>query len=155
MHFYEIIFNETFERHLFSAHGRVSIAQDVSFYCNKGDCKMGFPRISKLEEHIRMHENILTNCFFCPWTGVTVPNISIHFNTHFHYRTDKCSHCDELFYTPWARDKHEEIMHERDSKKFSCDDCAYTTHSTTSLNYHLRTKHSKNTFGDTYLNKLR
>jgi len=109
---------------------------EVHYYCNRGDCRKGFTHHSLLDWHLRMHDNDLIHCYFCPWGGAVAENYIAHMNHHFHIRSFKCIFCDLTFYRKSDRKKHEERFHEIIPDRYKCDICDYVTHVARKLNYH-------------------
>ena len=103
--------------------------RDANFYCDRGDCKKRFGFRLDLERHLRLHDNTLLQCFFCPWTGVKNNHIEQHMNHHFKFRPVKCSFCDEKFYSSNHRRSHEERYHEKISDRYKCNICDFKHHS--------------------------
>ena len=106
------------------------------FYCPRGDCGKPFPSISNLDDHVRMHDNNLTNCHYCQWKGQNNSKLFDHINHHFHIRPFKCSFCDASFYTTADRKHHETSIHEKIPNRYKCEECPFTTHSKTLCNQH-------------------
>jgi len=104
------------------------------FRCDRGNCESKFVSQSHLERHIRIHDNDLLHCHFCPWTGNT--GLDIHLNHHFHNRPYKCSFCADSFYQHIKRRQHEEVFHEKIADRYKCDRCIFKTHSYDVINRH-------------------
>lgn len=112
--------------------------------CNRGECTKRFPYIAQLREHWRLHDNILTYCHFCPWTGVKASRSGgseVHWNTHFRIKAAKCSYCDERFYEHIAQLVHEEGVHDIIEDRYKCKLCDFTSFSKPNYFKHKRTKH--------------
>jgi hypothetical protein len=58
----------------------------IEYACDRGNCKKRFPNLWKLVVHLKIHDNILIKCHFCPWTGVKMANRDRHFDHHFGIR---------------------------------------------------------------------
>ena len=100
-----------------------------NFHCPRGDCQQPFVRVSQLEEHLRLHDNNLIPCHYCPWKGRNQWDLIDHMNHHFKIRPFKCSFCDLLFYSAAHRNTHETCLHEKISDRYKCDQCPFVTHS--------------------------
>ena len=59
-------------------------------------------------------------------------------NAHFRNKTYKCQYCPKAFYENSSLSGHIEIMHERDTEKYSCDYCDFKTYSGDIMNNHKR-----------------
>ena len=91
-----------------------------------------------------MHDNILTYCHFCLWSGVKDArgtDSAVHWNTHFQVKQFKCSFCDEKFYDQKVKRRHEKSIHEIIKNRYKCTLCDYETHASSSYYEHLRYKH--------------
>ena len=108
------------------------------FRCDRGTCRNGFSHLSFLERHIRIHDNNLLHCHFCPWSGNT--DLVTHINHHFHNRPYTCSYCADAFYNCKDKTQHEELFHEKISDRYKCDRCFFKTHSMVLISRH---KHHK------------
>ena len=134
---YSIIlrFESAFIQKHVASHNRQSKTKGQFLYCNRGDCQKAFAQISLLEEHVRRHDNILTNCNYCPWALID------HMNHHFKIRPFKCSFCDLSFYNIANRGNHERDIHEKIFDRYKCEQCPFTTHSSSIFNQHRRKIH--------------
>ena len=108
------------------------------FVCERGTCGKGYQHIRDKERHIRIHDNHLLHCHFCPWAGNT--DLGNHLNHHFNIRPYNCSYCAKQFYTHKDKKYHEETYHERIADRYRCDLCLFKTHSSVILGYHKRDK---------------
>lgn len=113
-----------------------------SFQCDRGSCGNRFSEMRFLQNHVRIHDNDLLHCHFCPWAGNS--NLVFHMNHHFHIQPYKCSYnCERKFYQYSDRRKHEESFHEIISNRYQCDMCTFKTHSTVLMGRHKNHKCSK------------
>ena len=125
-----------------NSHSRISTIRRQSnmptIYCSRGDCRKPFDRLDKLDEHIRLHDNNLTNCPYCPWRGAQYYDFLIHMNHHFLIRPYKCSFCEISFYTGAIRNHHQKNLHDKIPDRYKCDQCPFVTHSYALCNQHKR-----------------
>ena len=87
-----------------------------------------FQNMHGLKNHLKIHDNDFIRCFYCQWAGTNYQQYSIHMNTHFRHKTFKCQFCPQAFYAAPHLSGHMEI-HERDTDKYSCDNCDFKTYS--------------------------
>ena len=103
------------------------------FFVRKCFVKKYFPRKKdvgpKNSSFIRIHDNNLTMCPFCPWGGVAAPLIAKHLNRHFKFKPFKCSYCPHMSYSQGSISNHEIAKHEKDESRFSCDLCDFKSYS--------------------------
>lgn len=100
-----------------------------------------------------MHDNHLTYCHFCPWSGVSknYEKRIVHDNTHFRVRPFKCEYCSDKFYRIDDKNNHVEARHERIFEKYKCEHCEYLCDIKSTLVKHKRYKHSKMSNVDFYI----
>ena len=108
-----------------SSHLHESKLRIPNYYCDRGDCKRKFYSVSQLEEHLRLHDNNLMRCYFCPWRGGTRILLHNHINHHFKFRPVNCSFCDKTFYASNHKRDHEERYHEKISDRYKCNICPF------------------------------
>ena len=106
------------------------------FSCRRGDCLSGFPRIGLLEKHLRLHDNDLIRCSFCPWGTNDYKEKIIHLNHHFNLRPHKCDFCEKKFFLAATKRQHEEAFHEKILDRYKCTLCDFTTHASYILSRH-------------------
>ena len=109
-----------------------------AFKCERGVCDKGFQRLTLLEDHLRVHDNILFKCFFCPYTSGNDDNFNVHLNSLIGFRPFPCDFCEIRFYKSSAKRSHEETVHEIINDKYKCLKCEFTTYAAKNLNYHIR-----------------
>ena len=119
-------------------HTTESIARKITHTCTRKNCEKKFGCMAKLELHLKIHDNDVIKCFYCQWAGTEFKEYSIHMNTHFRIKTQKCQLCPRAFYTATALTKHLETMHERSTDKYSCENCDFKTYSADLFYYHKR-----------------
>ena len=124
-----------------NSHQRKSNNQNPNLYCNRGDCQKTFSNQILLDIHLKLHDNNLINCHYCPWRGTKHADLIDHMNHHFLIRPFKCSFCASSFYVVDTRNKHETDVHERISNRYQCDKCPFITHSRSICNTHKRNHH--------------
>ena len=98
-----------------------------------------FTRLHLLEQHLRLHDNDLDPCFFCPWRGLKSQTsfYEAHLSHHLGIKGPlKCSFCEKRYFQKTPLVLHEETMHERVPDRYQCENCDYKTHSKTLLLRH-------------------
>ena len=88
---------------------------NFSYKCSKPNCHSTFNTQGALDYHMRIHNNQLDMCQYCPYHYVKPCNYSDHLNKHFRIKDHKCDHCGLLFMTKKAMvehsSKHEGIIY--------------------------------------------
>ena len=109
----------------------------LEYECNQKLCGKRFQASRDLEYHIRLHDNRLDSCFFCPWKGISGKNHSeTHLSHHFNILGPlKCHFCEKRFFNPARRTEHEEL-HEKIEDRYKCKFCKFMTHSKTAYGKH-------------------
>ena len=110
------------------------------YKCSKPNCRSTFGDQESLIDHMRIRNNELDTCQYCPYRYVRAQNYSNHLAKHFGIKDYQCEHCGMAFSTKGVlfkhSSKHEGII-------YSCLICnTYESPSKSALQYHLRNKHS-------------
>ena len=108
--------------------------------CDRKGCGMKFRANAHLNVHLKIHDNDLLKCSFCPYTGAQRSNYAVHMNTHFRHAPFKCTQCTHKFYQSNVLAEHVELIHERDIEKYSCEICYFKTYSHRIMHRHKCTK---------------
>ena len=110
------------------------------FKCLKPNCKSTFQYQLLLDLHMRIHNNQLDKCQYCPYHYLKPHDYSDHLNKHFRIKNYKCDHCDLTFTTKKVLVVHSS-MHE--GIVYCCLICeTYESNTKNSMQMHLRNKHS-------------
>ena len=113
---------------------------DFFFKCLKPNCQSTFRWQSHLNIHMRIHNNELDECQYCPYRYVNPPDYKDHLNKHFRIMDYHCDECDANFFTKKALVEHSS-MHE--GILYCCLICkTYEASSRMSMKMHLRKKHT-------------
>ena len=99
----------------------------IDFSCDRGNCGKRFNCQSELKEHLKIHDNIVHKCHFCPWTGVQSQTLVDHLNHHFEIRPFPCRFCEKKFFVSSERLSHERIIHEKIQHVHKCGSCDFKT----------------------------
>ena len=128
------------KQHIQKSHIKTRTGQggSIDYACDRGNCGKRFRFAGNLKDHLRLHDNDVYRCHFCPWTGVMQHNYLSHLNTHFQIKPYLCTFCDLRFYTISHRTRHESIFHEKIKPVLGCGSCDFKT-----LNEHQYRKHIK------------
>ena len=110
------------------------------FKCLKPNCQTTFERQSLLDYHMRIHNNEVDHCQYCPYRYVNPPDYKDHLNKHFRIMDYHCDECDANFFTKRDLTVHS-LTHE--GNIYCCLICnTYETARKNTMRYHLRAKHS-------------
>ena len=110
------------------------------FKCLKPNCRTTFKRQGQLDQHMRIHNNELDQCQYCPYRYVHTPDYKDHLNKHFRIKNHNCDECDAKFST-----KRDLVVHSltHEGNIYCCLICnTYEVKIRNSMKTHLRTKHS-------------
>ena len=100
-----------------------------TFRCDRGDCKLAFGTLANLKNHLRLHDNDLFRCYFCPWASCNRTDKMDHLNHHLGIRPHKCSFCEKRFSKAKDKTRHEESYHEKVFDRYKCLYCDFKTYS--------------------------
>ena len=128
------------KKHL-QSHNRKSVGGTLEKMCDRGNFGKTFRFESELRMHLRLHDNTVTKCSFCPWKTSNQTYLQQHFDHHFKTPKFKCSKCDRSFYIKNNLDHHFETTHEIIKDKYKCKICDYKTNSRSYFCHHLRRNH--------------
>ena len=67
------------------------------YKCPKPNCHSTFLRQRSMDFHMRIHNNELNECQYCPYRYVESPHYRDHLNKHFRIRDHKCEYCSSAF----------------------------------------------------------
>ena len=67
--------------------------------CPKQSCQQTFANEWKLNIHLRVHNNDLSTCQYCPYRYVRLDHYNTHLKQHFGITDFKCDQCDKAFST--------------------------------------------------------
>ena len=113
---------------------------DFWFKCLKPNCKTTFRNQPDLDRHMRIHNNDVDICQFCPYPYVLSNNYADHLNKHFRMNDYTCDHCGLKFSTKKAMVLHS-TLHE--GIIYCCLICrTYEARNKNTIQVHLRKKHS-------------
>ena len=116
------------------------IENNFWYKCSKPNCKTTFPTPSLFDQHMRIHNNELDQCQYCPYRYVKQIDYKDHLNKHFRVKDNKCGHCGLIFTTKKALVAHSS-MHE--GIIYCCLICnKYEIAHKISMKSHLRRNHS-------------
>ena len=124
-------------------HGQMHLMRSENnfwFKCLKPSCRSTFPRSHLLEHHMRLHNNELDNCQYCPYRYVYEHHYKDHLKKHFRIKDNKCDDCGLLFTTRHGLIEHA-TMHE--GIIYNCLICKiYKSTTKNAMRMHLRREHS-------------
>jgi len=123
-------------------HARMhSMKSDKQFWykCPKSTCSSSFESENKLLRHMRIHNNDLVKCRYCPFRYVQSNQYTNHLRTHFCIMDYKCDQCDKAFASNGELNKHYAV---HEGIIFCCSICkVFKTTSKASITRHFRQKH--------------
>ena len=119
---------------------KVQSENNFWFKCLKPNCQSTFRNPHLLDDHMRIHNNQVDYCQYCPYRYVKAIAYWDHLNRHFRIKNHKCDHCDLTFTTKKGlvehSSKHEGII-------YCCLICkTYEVQAKGTMKLHLRYKHS-------------
>ena len=110
------------------------------FKCLKPNCHASFQYEGSLDKHMRIHNNDLDECQYCPYRYMNPPDYKDHLNKHFRIKDHKCDECGLYFHSKRVLMLHSS-MHE--GIMYCCLICnTYEVKLKDSMKHHLRNKHS-------------
>ena len=76
-----------------------TMRSDKEFWykCPKPNCKSSFATETKLEKHMRIHNNDLDQCQYCPYRYENKNHYERHLKMHFGIKDYKCDQCGSKF----------------------------------------------------------
>ena len=114
------------------------------FKCPKPGCKSSFDREGSLVRHIRIHDNDLDVCMYCPFRYAEPNHYRRHLKRHFGLEDYACDQCDLKFATSSELNRH---YQKHEGIIYNCLICkTYEADRQHTIFSHLRTKHA-NIFG--------
>ena len=70
-----------------------------SLKCPKPNCQSSFDNQWKFDFHLRIHDNNLETCQYCPFRYTFENHYAAHLRKHFGIQDYKCDQCDKEFHT--------------------------------------------------------
>lgn len=77
--------------------------------CPKPSCEQTFPHEGKMINHLRIHNNDLDSCQYCPYRYVRQIHYQTHLKQHFGIADSKCDQCNKEFSTVAKLNMHYEL----------------------------------------------
>ena len=108
--------------------------------CLKPNCKATFRQQNHFDRHMRVHNNDVRICQYCPYNYTSTQNYVDHLNNHFNIKDHQCDECGQKF-TCKKTLVHHSSLHE--GIIYVCLICkAYEARGKNTMKMHLRMKHS-------------
>ena len=120
-------------------HTRV-FEKEFWYKCSRSGCKSSFQFSNLLDQHIRIHENDLNTCSYCPYRYADPAQYKRHLKMHFRIRDFQCDQCDLQFLKQADLNRHYQI---HEGIIYNCLICK--TYECPNKNYmlsHMRARHS-------------
>ena len=113
---------------------------DFRYKCSKPNCVSTFNTESLLETHLRVHNNEVDYCQYCPYRYVDPAQYRQHLDKHFRIKNHECVFCGMLFTTKTNLNLH---ASKHEGITYCCLGCnTYETQRKSTVREHLRKKHS-------------
>ena len=110
------------------------------YKCKKPNCQSTFKDQSLLDHHMRIHNNELFKCQYCPYRYAKPGHYGDHLNKHFRIKDHKCDNCGLKFTTRKGLTDHSSI---HEGITYCCLICnIYEIARLNSMKQHLRRAHS-------------
>ena len=110
------------------------------YKCSKPNCRSSFKDQEALVDHMRLHNNELDTCQYCPYRYVRAQNYSNHLVKHFGLKDHQCEYCGMAFSTKSVLLKH---LSKHEGIIYCCLICnTYEVANKHAMKAHLRKKHS-------------
>ena len=104
-------------------------------------CETSFRTQANLDSHLRIHNNDLDLCHYCPFCYEKSDNYKRHLKNHFGIKDFECDRCDKTFTTNSGLKQHHEL---HDGIIHCCLICnGYETRQKDTIQHHLKRKHSE------------
>ena len=119
-----------------------SMRSECNFWykCLKPDCHSTFQYQSNLDSHMRVHNNDLDSCQYCPYRYVFPSRYKDHLNIHFRIENHKCDYCGKIFSKKAVLNQHLTV---HEGITYCCLICnSYEVQMKKTMKMHLRRKHS-------------
>ena len=110
------------------------------YKCSEPNCQSTFKDQSLLDHHMRIHNNDVNSCQFCPYKYVVVKHYRDHLNRHFRIKPYKCDHWGLKFFSRGSMVDHASA---HEGITYHCLICkTYESTKKSVMKMHLRSKHS-------------
>ena len=136
-----VAFNHTSHaQHISKFHSKHKVYANNLFQCSVKGCERSFGSRFGLEIHVRVHQNDLLPCVFCPFRTTKDSDLSLHYRSHYKIRDFSCDICGKTFLRASTLLLHEENFHQK-GEVFECQFCGFTS-TRMRLQKHLKNKHN-------------
>ena len=114
--------------------------QNFIHKCSTPNCVSSFPFAKLLERHMRLHNNDLDMCQYCPYRYEKPSHYRSHLKKHFGTEDFACDRCDKKFPTVSQLNQHHEL---HEGIIYCCKLCnAYESKQKVTIVHHLKQKHT-------------
>ena len=125
--------------HISKFHSKHIVFTGNEFQCPYENCRSAFTKKDHLERHVRVHENDLFSCVFCPYKSGQVKELNNHYRRHYKIFEYECDLCDKSYVRATNLHQHRENCHQT-GEAFKCHLCEYSS-TKMKLQLHYRNKH--------------
>ena len=122
-------------------HSKHRVFSLKDFPCLWSNCVSSFPNQSLLKKHMRIHNNELLKCTFCPYRTAMECHLKDHYRTHYKIFDFKCEFCEKSFVATHLLQQHTDMAHSKD-EDMSCEICNKFTGPRGRLQRHIRQVHN-------------
>ena len=115
--------------------------QKYALKCSKPNCDASFPNEIMLSRHMRLHNNDLDMCQYCPYRYERPNHYKRHLKIHFGIKDLECDQCDRKFLTSNELKEHYEL---HEGIIYCCLICkVYESKYRNTIEHHLKRKHAE------------
>ena len=108
--------------------------------CPMPGCKSTFPYSYNLHMHLRIHDNDLSVCSYCPYRYVESSKYMRHLKNHFGIKDFECDQCDAKFTAKGDLNLH---YQQHEGIIYNCLICnTYEANNKKTIEMHVRLKHA-------------
>ena len=110
------------------------------YKCLKPNCQSSFKYQCDLDRHMRIHNNDLDTCQYCPYRYTLQSQYQDHLNKHFGLKDHQCEQCGSTFLTKCSLAVHSKL---HEGITYCCLICkTYEISTKQAMQTHMKKKHS-------------
>ena len=131
---------QSYSSHKTRFHFKLRSFAPKAFPCTWEKCKSSFKCHHDLLKHLKVHNNDLLDCVFCPFRTDREFEMRAHYRLHFKILDFKCEICDKTFCSKGRLNHHYSLRHE--TEVFTCHICKSYTGIKNLLQAHIKHRHN-------------